>query len=330
MLAAIVHNRQPNPHLLDRIFPTLDAVIMFGLSFYLWRSPQQILRVIWIALLTFVAAMAVPAWYFTIATWRGVYPSLVDILPPISSLLILPLFVLTIVVRPRYHVYIATGIWLLVALPILSFLLLHPRELASPRGLDIFLTIGPVALSLVAFIPFQRSIDLLITKLQNDRMHAQGLADRDVLTGLYNRRAGERMLEDVLASPKLNDVLILFDLDHFKAINDTHGHPTGDTVLQEVAKRCAALLRKSDVFARWGGEEFLILIRDMDESGVLRVANDLRRAIAATPIEAVGTVTASFGFSHYQHKDTLLSWVMRADGALYEAKSSGRDQVVRR
>ncbi len=242
----------------------------------------------------------------------------------------MPLVVLTVFLRPRHLLAIAVTAWLLIAGPILFYLAMHPAELATPRGQDLVITLGPITLSLVLFIPFQRAIEQLVSKLQSERVQAQALADRDMLTGLYNRRAGERLLEDVLSAPHATDVLILFDLDHFKTINDSYGHPVGDVVLKLVAQRCSALLRKKDIFARWGGEEFLVLIRDMDEAGVLRVANDLRKAIAAAPMGKVELVTASFGIAHFQRKDTPLSWVMRADGALYEAKSSGRDRVMRR
>jgi diguanylate cyclase (GGDEF)-like protein len=192
------------------------------------------------------------------------------------------------------------------------------------------IVLGPVTFMVVIFIPYQRGIELWIAKLQHARAHAESLADRDALTGLYNRRAGERCLADVLEAPDDSDVLILFDVDRFKHINDTHGHPAGDAVLREIAQRCSALLRKSDVFARWGGEEFLVLVRGTGEAGVFRVADALRQAISAAPIATVGTVTASFGVACFCAQDSLVSWLVRADAALYDAKQSGRDRVVGR
>lgn len=330
ILTTLLHARQVNTHPLNLVIPPTVGLVMLGLSIYLYRFPASILPVIWFGVLTVIVALIIPAWFFPLRAWRGDHGSLVETLPPISAALILPLVVLTVFLRPRHSLAIAATAWLLIAGPILLYLLMHQSELVTPRGQDLMVTLGPVTMLLVLFIPFQRAAEQLVSKLQSDRLNAQALADRDVLTGLYNRRAGERLLEGVLSAPQSSDVLILFDLDHFKTINDTYGHPAGDDVLREVAQRCAALLRKHDMFARWGGEEFLILIRDMEDAGVLRVANDLRNAIAAPPMQVVGTVTASFGVAHFQRNDTLLSWVTRADGALYTAKSGGRDRVVRR
>jgi diguanylate cyclase (GGDEF)-like protein len=326
--ATISHLRQVDPHPLDLILPPLLGLIMFGLFVYLYHRPDSILQVVWIYVLTAFAGTAIPAWYYTIEAWRTPGATLIAVLPPVASLLIPPLLILIVFLRPRHLLSIAAVAWLIVAAPILVYLAAHPDELTSPRGLDIVVTLGPITLAVVLFIPLQRSVEHWISKLQSERTKAETLADRDALTGLYNRRAGERLLAEALIAPDPNDVLMLFDLDHFKHINDTYGHPAGDTVLREVAHRCTLFLRKSDVFARWGGEEFLVLIRGTDQTGVIRVANDLRATISATPIEPVEVVTASFGIARFQPGDTMASWLMRSDQALYEAKSAGRDRVV--
>jgi diguanylate cyclase len=330
VFATILHSQQRDPHPLDLVLPPAMGLIMFGLFVYLYRRPDSILQVVWVYVITAFVGIAIPAWYYTIDAWRASGSTLVGTLPPISSLLIPPLLILIVFLRPRHLLAIAASAWAVVAMPILVYLATHDQELKNPRGLDIFITLGPITLAVVLFIPLQRSVERWISKLQSERIRAESLADRDALTGLYNRRAGERFLADRLATPDRSDVLLLFDLDHFKQINDTYGHPAGDAVLREVARRCTTFLRKRDVFARWGGEEFLVMIRDTDEAGVIRVANDLRATISATPIESAGIVTASFGVARFRLGDTMKSWLIRADEALYEAKSTGRDRVVGR
>ncbi len=326
--ATVSHLRQIDPHPLDLVLPPLLALIMFGLFVYLYRRPNSILQVVWIYVMTAFAGTAIPAWCYTIEAWRTPGAKLIANLPPIASLLIPPLLILIVFLRPRHLLAIAAIAWSIVAAPIMAYLAAHPDELTSPRGLDIVITLGPITLAVVLFIPLQRSVEHWISKLQTERMNAETLADRDALTGLYNRRAGERFFAQALIAPDPSDVLMLFDLDHFKQINDTYGHPAGDAVLREVAHRCTLFLRKSDVFARWGGEEFLILIRGTDQAGVVRVANELRATISATPIQPVEAVTASFGIARFEQGDTMSSWLMRADQALYDAKSAGRDRVV--
>lgn len=328
ILATVLHLMQPHPHPIDLILPPLMAAVMLGLFIRLYRNPGSFMVVLWTGFLCGLVGIAVPAWLDTITAWRNPSVSLVATLPPITSLLLPLLMSMIVFLRPRQMLAAAAVAWLLVAAPILVYLAFHHHELRSPRGLDMVITLGPVMLMVVIFIPFHRGVEKWVTRLQRERTQAQKLAERDVLTGLYNRRAGENFLANLLASPDPSDALILFDIDRFKNINDSHGHPVGDAVLREVAQRCGSLLRKSDVFARWGGEEFLVLVRGSGDAGVIRVAEDLREAISAGPIESVGIVTASFGVARFHAKDTLPTWLKRADEALYEAKNTGRDRVV--
>jgi diguanylate cyclase (GGDEF)-like protein len=205
---------------------------------------------------------------------------------------------------------------------------MNPDQMRTARGMDMVVTLGPVMLLLLIYIPFHRGIERRVDSLQSERKKLQALAERDGLTGLYNRRASEHLLANLLAAPDTNDALILFDIDHFKRINDTYGHPAGDEVLRQIARRCEALLRRDDVFARWGGEEFLLLVRGARAEGIVQLADAMRAAIAATPIDPAGTVTASFGVALFRAQDTLASWIKRADDSLYTAKNAGRNQVI--
>jgi two-component system cell cycle response regulator len=164
----------------------------------------------------------------------------------------------------------------------------------------------------------------------NRRLAQQALTDE--LTGLANRRHGARQLERVIAlGVRHGHVLALarVDVDHFKEINDTHGHESGDQVLAEVARRLAAAVRGGDELARWGGDEFVAILPDTDKVGALRAAERLRSAVAAAPIDAAGArldVTVSVGWAHWAG-DTPDDLLARADRALYRAKDAGRDQV---
>ena len=158
---------------------------------------------------------------------------------------------------------------------------------------------------------------------------AAELAYVDELTQLPNRRQMTVHLRGSTARAMEGgalDAVLLFDLDRFKAINDTHGHDVGDDVLRRVATTVAGVLGSRDVLCRWGGEEFLALLgsRSLDEAVVL--AERCRRAIAE---DAGGVgVTASFGVSGVRPGDALTDVIRRADRALYRAKSEGRDRVV--
>jgi two-component system cell cycle response regulator len=158
----------------------------------------------------------------------------------------------------------------------------------------------------------------------------------DTLTGLHNRRYLERhlvtLLRQAVEREKPLSVLVI-DIDHFKAINDAHGHPGGDEVLREFARRIGKAVRGIDIPCRLGGEEFVVAMPDTDASLALLVAERLRQKIAEERFEVPGavqpiTVTASIGIASFHAGDTAETLLKRADEALYGAKRSGRNRVV--
>ena len=126
--------------------------------------------------------------------------------------------------------------------------------------------------------------------------------------------------------------LLLCDLDHFKRINDTHGHRAGDLVLQDFYRRALGVTRSTDTICRWGGEEFLILLPDTPTTGACDLAERLHQAVVTTPFR-VGSgkvlhVTVTIGVATVRAGEDLLDAVHRADAALYQGKQQGRNQVV--
>jgi diguanylate cyclase (GGDEF)-like protein len=161
------------------------------------------------------------------------------------------------------------------------------------------------------------------------------LATRDSLTGLYNRREFERMLESESERSvrfRLPLGLAMIDVDQFKAINDTHGHPAGDAVLRELAGRLMTILRSVDRVARFGGEEFAALLVQTDAAGALTVAQRVCKTIAGEPVRiAEGRslkVTVSIGVAAWSMNMDAAGMIAAADAALYAAKAAGRNCVV--
>jgi two-component system, cell cycle response regulator len=155
----------------------------------------------------------------------------------------------------------------------------------------------------------------------------------DSLTGLHNRRHLEDELQRQRNTARRHHdqlAVVLFDIDHFKHVNDTYGHPTGDLVLCEFARRLGQELRAGDIAGRWGGEEFLIILPRTDLAGAVHIAERIRIVTAATPITTAGqeiTITVSGGcaLGPAQDPDELIQIV---DTRLYQAKAAGRNQVV--
>jgi two-component system cell cycle response regulator len=158
---------------------------------------------------------------------------------------------------------------------------------------------------------------------------------RDALTGLFNRAYFLERLSGELAYANRHSSdasLLLFDIDHFKKINDTYGHPGGDAVLRTLSLTVRKVLRVEDIFARYGGEEFIVLLRGIAIDGAARAAERLRRAIVTTPAEHEGQkldCTVSIGCASLGCGGrTAQTLIATADRRLYAAKRAGRDQVV--
>ena len=170
-----------------------------------------------------------------------------------------------------------------------------------------------------------------ISELESNRIRVKQDAEFDPLTKVYNRVKVNEVLSQLIFSTKKynhNLTLILFDIDHFKRVNDTYGHNAGDSVLRELASLVKGLLRKGDIFARWGGEEFVIVLENTPMEKGAQLATRLQKEIERYPFNIVKRVTCSFGVTQFKDGDTENSFFERVDNALYEAKENGRNQVV--
>nr|WP_246363365.1 GGDEF domain-containing protein [Deinococcus budaensis] len=218
---------------------------------------------------------------------------------------------------PRLAGVIAGGVYLLtLALCLVHLLGPGAGELRLAASTAQFLLVGVVMIIVQATFGMQR-VQLLA---------AREAAYRDALTGLANRRAAEERLS-VLADGSQAFTLVLFDLDHFKAVNDTFGHAVGDQVLRGVARAAQESLPLGGHAARWGGEEFLLILPPLSTRQLRATLDTLRSRLSAGRHGPVTGVTASFGVASArpgEHPDAVLT---RADAAMYAAKQRGRDDV---
>ena len=167
-------------------------------------------------------------------------------------------------------------------------------------------------------------------ELRDSNAALEKLATEDRLTGLWNRHKFEAFAAAEIGRAHrygLELALVIFDIDHFKRVNDIYGHQAGDLVLAGVSRLVREHLRDSDGIGRWGGEEFLILTPSTDVHEAAALAEKLRRLIAIESFPEIDSVTASFGVSGLRRGDVLEHLVQRADRALYRAKECGRNRV---
>jgi diguanylate cyclase len=176
-------------------------------------------------------------------------------------------------------------------------------------------------------------IDALERTLEDLRREAT----TDGLTGIANRRYFDMVLQ-TMSGDAMNSgddlSLLLIDIDHFKKVNDTWGHATGDAVIQFVANTLAQNVKGQDCVARYGGEEFAVILPTTSIDAAMRVGENIRTALSRRLFvphhldETVGAVTVSIGIACYEPGEPLAEWIQRADAALYEAKKTGRDRVI--
>ncbi len=166
---------------------------------------------------------------------------------------------------------------------------------------------------------------------ENQRERLEHLATIDPLTGVKNRRSMDQELATAVASASRTGIphaLVILDIDYFKKINDEHGHNVGDEVLVEMVALIEQNIRKSDQLFRFGGEEFVLLMPGVDETGLRAVMHNLQHIMRKFLRHPGGQVTASFGVALLRSAETPDDWLARADEALYEAKDRGRDRIV--
>lgn len=176
-------------------------------------------------------------------------------------------------------------------------------------------------------------LSLLHAMLRRHQDSIEALATLDSLTGLPNRRSFDLLAGQALQQAQRDNaplVALLIDLDHFKVLNDTHGHLAGDEVLRQFANVLQGSLRQSDILCRWGGEEFIVLLREAEGRQALDVAEKIRRRTEQLTFSYEDhpiRLTTSIGLSSLHPEDTLHSLLARADHALYRAKQGGRNRV---
>lgn len=181
----------------------------------------------------------------------------------------------------------------------------------------------------------ERTRELIESRIREQHKESQAeqlewLAITDRLTGLYNRLKLDTVLQAEIDRGRRSERhfgIMLLDIDHFKLINDSYGHQTGDDILKHLAQLLKAGIRGTDTVGRWGGEEFMVICPETDEQGLINLAEKLRLAIDSHTFPVIGKLTVSFGVSANQPDDGISDIIARADKALYTAKHLGRNRV---
>ena len=234
-------------------------------------------------------------------------------------------------------------VWTAMALGLAGLFLLTDKPISMPHGdlterfatMTVFiLTIGRCMFIGIFSSSMRQSLYKSGVELKEAYKRIEELAELDELTGSLNRRCIMRALDDEIARARRNKTpcsIALIDLDWFKRVNDTYGHPTGDEVLRTFAITVFANIRSIDRFGRYGGEEFLLVLPDTPDEGAARILDRLRAIIADLDWSAFSPgmrITISAGVAALKPEETPDTLLARADSALYAAKARGRNRIA--
>lgn len=248
-------------------------------------------------------------------------------LSPIALWFFIDFLLAFIAWEPRRALQLCAGIYAIMLL----LLVLNLPMLLPQKG-PLFLHAINYVIQFYAACLLYIAAHYTLAQLRPQLKAMQNLALSDPLTGVANRRRGEELLaQEIARAERYGHPLsvVMFDLDHFKRVNDTHGHAVGDALLRAVTHVVEKQLRAADHLARWGGEEFLVIAPELGDRRAVQVAERMRDQISQLHIPGHRQMsqTASFGVAFYRAGDTPHGLVQRADEALYAAKNGGRNRV---
>ncbi|WP_425146950.1 diguanylate cyclase [Deinococcus sp.] len=301
------------------LYRSSDQQLQTGFLCFLALLLTSVPRARFSTLSLFLTAMFLPFALYQMSS------GLTSGLPPTGYLSWTPVLVLVIFAILNWKA--ASFMTSVLLLNIVRCLVFFPHR--NPSELDAWLAMACIVLTLLVMgILISRFIEERLQSGQEVQLQLNA-ARRDALTQVLGRAAAEELLEagiEQSRSTRQPLSLLVCDLDNFKAINDRHGHPAGDAVLQSAARRLRRQIGKSGQVGRWGGEEFVVILPGITKTDALMIAEQLRRALASSELAGI-PVTASFGVSAYRIGDTLADLFERADQRLYEAKNAGRNVV---
>jgi diguanylate cyclase (GGDEF)-like protein len=288
------------PSTLFEIYFLLFLLIYFTLFYFFYDKTKPYIGTLklisYLFIITLIFIVFVQFMKFSVLVW--LYPTI------LSAYFIL---------RIRYAIIVST----MAILFIFLFFIKHYICFYDFMNLEIAIFV----FSAFSYFVFRAVMKYEIKRILHERK-LKTLSERDYLTGIYNRRKFFEL------AYKLNNksALIMMDLDHFKQINDTYGHDTGDEVLKKFTELVKSHIRKEDIFARIGGEEFVLIIRNANEKTAFDIAEKIRKRIESADINGI-RFTVSLGVTLYDVHENIFQALKRADKALYKAKKS-RNTVV--
>jgi diguanylate cyclase (GGDEF)-like protein len=306
------------------LYGIFSAVSIIPFAIYRFVTGSTTVGILDTSLVTFIAGVVVYGWKFGKTERTGQILVVVGGLGALMSsemLGVVGLFWMYVAIVANFFLTKNLRFATIFTLFIMILLAITGKSFANASQMWSFLATG-FLIALLSFIIAQQY------SLQRQRL--EHLAMVDPLTGAFNRRVMELELHMAIEEHSRKDTpmaVILMDIDHFKRVNDLYGHDKGDFVLSSFAESIKQNTRQNDRFFRYGGEEFLMLVKNAKPEEAAAIAEKIRFTTEGSSECGINKVTVSLGVANIMHGDTCESWISRADAAMYRAKQFGRNRV---
>ena len=219
---------------------------------------------------------------------------------------------------------------IIVAKDITEYIQQNKLTRLSANSITIIILLLALIILYIIFTKYENDLInsyIKVSQLEKKSTYLKNKSNRDSLTKVYNKNYINKYLKNYISNNS-KGVIIFFDIDHFKNCNDTYGHLVGDSILKQLSHIIQNNLRDGDIFARWGGEEFIILLEDIGIDKASKIAEKIRKLVEKTEFTQNIYITISIGYTTIKDTDTLNSLMLRVDELLYQAKENGRNMCI--
>ncbi|TDO97261.1 GGDEF domain-containing protein [Marinomonas balearica] len=311
-------------HWIGALYAFSTLVVLWGVLRFCPRSKMK-WAIIWLQF-TFLTSFIPISWQFVIKAWNQ-HLSLVEHFPPIMPFIIVTSALLLLLMNVGRLPYYIIANWFLIAVPMLTYLIFHPSELNTPRGLELLFAFGPTSLFFILVVPYQLSYANKYHRMLAVLQRTQNEADRDYLTDLRNQRGLKEWRKRVTSSA--NIVVLKLGVENFAHLKATFGYAVADRILIEFASRLRIVYQGSHGLARWRGEEFLAVLVNPEADEIENIADDFHSWLGATGYKGIDreSILVNIGVSDMGNLTEFDQLQKQADWALRCSKKNGIDQV---
>ncbi len=315
--ATVYHYARPEEPAIHLILPPLVGMYFCVTALIMYFNSSLLRPVARTSLIVLISSLVAGVYIPLVQAVFFDGPPLIEGMPPVTGMLALTALSVFLFLPPDKATRLNFRLFVPLAMPPAIYLLTNIDQLITPRGIDLFLAFGPLILATTGIATFIADLWAQLIKYRTEARY-------DGLTGLYQRRAGRELVDQAMGTETLGALFV--DLDNLKPINDLHGHEAGDHALRTLANVLKTIARPGDMAIRWGGDEFLLVMKNADQALLQDTIGSIELALGDKS-ENETPLSASVGGTLARPGDDVDTLIDRADSAMYQAKRRARNEL---